>query len=471
MSITDEKSQKIESYAHFIDGKAFIAEQSGFECGALNERLKPFQSALIRKALSIGKYAFWWGCGLGKSLAQLVWAEQVFKHTSQPVLILAPCAVSAQTKREADKFSIDCPVAVVSESGETIQGVNITNYEKLHKFDCDAFSGIVLDESSILKSSNGKVRTQIIEKFKRTSYKLACSATPSPNDYKEIGSHAQFLGMMSESEMLSMFFTHDGGDTSKWRLKGHAQNEFWKWLTTWAVMIENPSDIGFDGGEYILPPLNIQSHVTHHAMAPTQGELVRTEAKGLNERRKVRKATIGERVAIAAELVNSSDEQWLVWCDLNDESSALTKLICDAVEIRGSDKSEKKEKAAINFANNNIRVLVSKPSIFGFGLNFQSCQNTIFVGLSDSYEAYYQAIRRNWRFGQTKDVNCHVIYDALEGAVVRNIQRKDMQMKEMMANMIEQMQRSTIESLASEIKPKAEYNALKKMEVPVWLAA
>jgi superfamily II DNA or RNA helicase len=370
------------------------------------------------------------------------------------VLILAPLAVSKQTAREGRKFGVD--VNICRDQSDVKPGINITNYEMLHHFDPAHFAGVVLDESGILKAYTGKYRTQIIEAFCRTPYRLACTATPAPNDHAELGNHSEFLGVMSRTEMLSMFFINDAGDTGTWRLKGHAESEFWGWMCSWAVMIRKPSDLGYDDGKFQLPALNIEN-TTIKCDKPLSGMLFHMPAKTLSDRRKARKESMDKRCAAAAELANSNDEQWLIWCDLNDESAMLSSMIDGAVEVKGADDNEHKEKSLIGFANGEIRVLVSKPKIAGFGMNFQSCHNMIFVGLSDSYEAYYQAVRRCWRFGQDYPVNAHIITSELEGNVVSNIQRKEADAVKMAEGMVENMAPISSATIHSSMRTDCEY--------------
>jgi superfamily II DNA or RNA helicase len=374
----------------------------------------------------------------------------VHQHTGGNVLILAPLAVAHQTVREGDKFGIPCRFAATQS--DVRPGITIANYEKLAHFDASSFDGVVLDESSILKAYTGKIRNQIISSFAATPYRLACSATPAPNDHMELGNHAEFIGVMTRTEMLAMFFVHDGGDTSKWRLKGHATSKFWEWVCSWAVTIRKPSDLGYDDGDFVLPPLEIRDctvETPRQASTADDGQmaLFAMEARTLNDQRKVRKDSLSLRVDAAASLANGNDEQWLVWCDLNDESKALTAAIDGAVEVSGSDSDDHKRQAAIDFQDGKIRVLVSKPSIFGFGLNFQGCHNVAFVGLSHSYEAFYQAIRRCWRFGQQQPVNAHIIYDVAEGRVIDNIRRKEADSIAMAESMVTIMKQTTMEHL------------------------
>jgi hypothetical protein len=322
------------------------------------------------------------------------------------------------------------------------------------------FEGVVLDESSILKSFTGKIRTELIESFAFTPYRLACTATPAPNDYMEIGNHAEFLGVMSRTEMLSMFFVHDGGNTSKWRLKGHAEEEFWRWVASWGVVLEKPSDLGYPDDGYILPPLTVEDVVIE-----VEGE----PAKTLSQRQKARRETVAERVAACAEIVNATDEPFLVWCDLNIESEMLTKAIPGAVQVKGSDKTSHKEKAAVDFREGRIRVLVTKPLIYGWGLNWQHCANMAFVGLSDSFEQVFQAIRRCYRFGQTRPVNVYMITSSREGATAENIKRKEDDFKRMVAEMVKYTKDITSESIRSTERDVAEYEAKTPLIIPSWL--
>jgi superfamily II DNA or RNA helicase len=438
------------TYQDFLASKSTAAPVAGFDPQRFTAPLFPFQRDIVTMACRVGKFCIWADCGMGKTAMQLEWAHQVHLHTSGNVLVLAPLAVAHQTVREGSKFGIPCQFAATQT--EVKPGITVTNYEKLSHFDPSSFQGVVLDESSILKAYTGKIRNQIIESFSLTPYRLACSATPAPNDHMELGNHAEFIGVMTRTEMLAMFFVHDGGDTAKWRLKGHAQSKFWEWVCSWAVTIRKPSDLGYDDGNFILPELRIQDctvETPRDAVTTDDGQmaLFAMEARTLSDQRQVRKASLQLRVAAAAQLANSNTEQWLVWCDLNDESKALAAAIDGAVEVSGSDSDDHKRQAAIDFQDGKIRVLVSKPSIFGFGLNFQRCHNVAFVGLSHSYEAFYQAIRRCWRFGQQRPVNAHIIYDVAEGRVIDNIRRKEADSIQMAQSMVEIMKQQTMEQL------------------------
>ncbi len=638
-------------YRDFLETKAMPNVNSGFDTPyKINSMLFDFQKDIVKWALKKGKTAIFADCGLGKTPIQLEWAFHVHKKENKPILIFAPLAVSKQTQREGIKFKID--VNICGSQDGVINGINITNYEKIHKFDLSRFVGIVLDESSILKSYSGKFRNEIIEKTKTIKYKLACTATPAPNDFMELGNHSEFLGIMTRSEMLAMFFIHDSGKTQKWRLKGHADSEYWKWLCTWAVTIRKPSDLGYEDNGFILPKININEFIVECAK-PNEGELFVTDATTLQDRQKARRNSIKERTDYVASLINGSSESWLIWCNLNDESMEITKKLNNATEIAGRHSDEKKERAVLWFkgetckcgltnylhndklAINNIgdslcgrksmpkieeknmpkakrkekeeknkpeiamkiknicenglkiipikskhieeklriketpelesciqkipndekkhlniqengeekiqqnffpkdlsnmelqqktiiecamskkenvqfaaknkndstltiatkqiksedccvlnaisdsgnskivksfsekqlctcrdfqknRTLVSKPKIFGFGLNLQHCSNVVFVGLSDSYEQYYQAVRRCWRFGQKKEVNVHIIVSNAEGSVLNNIHRKEKQAQNMASEMIKNMKELSSDSIHYSNKNKKE---------------
>lgn len=449
------------NYNDFLKNKRFVLESSGFDIdkSELNPMLYDFQKDIVRWALKKGKACIFADCGLGKTPMQLSWAYQVHKHTGGMILILAPLAVADQTRREAEKFGYTAKV--VEKQEDCISGINITNYEKLDRFIAKEFTGIVLDESSILKSYSGKVRTAIIQNFHDVPYKLACTATPAPNDYMELGNHSEFCGVMTRAEMLSMFFVHDGGQTSKWRLKGHAEDVFWQWLATFSVFVDNPRNIGYEISGYDLPPLNIREIVV-------DGDVPTTEALTLAERRQARKESLQLRCEKAAELVNASDEQWLVWCDLNDESHKLHELINESVEVQGSDKDTYKSESMLNFSKGNSKCLITKPKIAGFGMNWQNCHNMIFTRLSDSYEQYYQALRRCWRFGQECPVNVYIIISSKEGCVKENIERKQTDFLKMQSEMTELTKEITKKELRSTCRISTSYEPKIKMKLPKW---
>jgi superfamily II DNA or RNA helicase len=421
MGHADADAERHLEYRAFLDAKQVRHVASGFEAPALNPGLFDWQAELVRWAVRRGSAALWLDCGLGKTFMQLEWARVVLERTKRDVLILAPLAVSGQTQREATKFGIEAHVA--RAAADVKPGINITNYERLDKFDPARFGAVVLDESSILKSFDGTLRQQITEFALKMPYRLACTATPAPNDYMELGNHSEFVGSLSRTEMLSTFFTHDGGETSKWRLKRHAEDEFWKWISSWAVYVRRPSDIGYSDDGFDLPKLNVTSHIIE--APPLEGMLFATEARTLTEQRAARRQSLDERVKLAAKLANGNKQPWVIWCDLNDESEALHEAIPDSIEVTGSMDLDKKESALEAFTQGRERVIVTKPSMAGFGLNWQHCPNMIFAGLSHSFEKYYQAIRRCWRFGQQKPVSVHVIMSEAETSVLANIKRKE----------------------------------------------
>lgn len=396
----------MNEYQKFLKGKEKRIVESGFEvqdCD-LNPRLFDFQKFCIKRALKKGKYALFESCGLGKTIQQLEWANQVYKHTNKPVLILAPLSVSLQTIDEGRKFGIE----VIKYNGSN-NPIQISNYEQLDNIDCSIFSGIVLDESSILKSFDGSTKKKIIESFKNTPYKLACTATPSPNDPMELGNHAEFLDVMSYNEMLAMYFVHDGGDTSKWRLKGHATESFYKFIGSWSVMFSTPSDIGFSQDGYNLPPLN---YIEEQIVTPKKdnGKLFNDNAVNATNFNQELRDTMELRLNKVAEIVNSNpNEPFIIWIRQNQEGEMLRKLLPEAVEVKGSDSDEWKENKLLGFAKGEFRVLITKTKIASFGMNYQNCNNQIFASLDFSFEGLYQAIRRCYRFGQSKQVKV-IIY-------------------------------------------------------------
>lgn len=451
-------------YQDFIKSKEFRHVDSGFECKEIDYPLFDYQEPIVRWALRRGKAAIFADTGLGKTIMQLAWADQVAKHTGSPVLVLAPLAVADQTIEEGGKYEIS--VEKLDPSADVFgPHIYIINYEQLHKVK-DQFQGIVLDESSILKGMDGRRRKEITEFARGIPYRLSCTATPSPNDFMELGTQAEFLGIMSQVEMLAMFFIHDGSDTSKWRLKGHGHSRFFEWLATWSVVIRSPEDLGYDGSRHKLPPINYHSHVIE--TNPEDGLFVEP-AQGLQGRNKARRESIKPRVKKAAEIANNMNGQVLIWCHLNDESAMLTDLVSDAVEVKGADKPEHKRSALLGFAHGEVRILVSKPKIAGFGMNWQNCNQMIFVGLSDSWESYYQAIRRCWRFGQTKPVDVHIVSADTEGAVVENIRRKDQQNEELGKRMVDHMKTMMEKEIFSAATEKTEYKPTKEMGIPQWL--
>ena len=423
----------MEQYIEFLKSKVKGRTESGFDVSddALNENLFPFQKFIVKRAIKAGKYAIFADCGLGKTLMQLEWANHVTQKTDKPVLILAPLAVSGQTIQEGIKFGIEVEKLKSDVFG---QGIYITNYEQLDNVDCSQFAGIVLDESSILKNFDGQTKKMIIDNFSATPYKLACTATPSPNDPMELGNHSEFLDVMSRNEMLAMYFVHDGGDTSKWRLKGHATKLFYQFVGTWAIMLNKPHDIGFEMHGYHLPSLNITEN---KIITPPRGNgrlFNDTAISATNFNQELRLTKI-ERLDEAAKIANTSDENFIIWIKQNEEGELLKKLIPGAVEVKGSDTPEYKEKMLLGFANNEFRVLITKTKIAQFGLNYQNCRNQIFASLDFSFEGLYQAIRRSYRFGQKNEVNIYLITTDTMANVKQSIDQKQKQFQIMQDEM------------------------------------
>jgi len=427
------------SYEAFLASKTRRARSHGVRLseGRINPILFDFQRDIVLTAIERGQCAIFADTGLGKGFIALEWLDIVQELTEKPVLLLAPLAVSHQFVKEAKKLGVT--VNIAADDSQVVNGINITNYQKLHKFDPTQFAGVALDESSILKSMDSKTRCAIIEAFAHTPWRLALTATPAPNDYVELGNHAQFLGVMTQTEMLSMYFINDMTHTGDWRLKGHAQKDFWKWVSSWAITARLPSDIGdYKDDGYILPPL----HYHHHVIPASQeeihasGVLIPEFAKTLSDQRDVRRSTLDARVAKCAEIANALTSPVIAWCDLNTEGDALEKAIPDAVQISGADDDEHKEKALDGFADGMIRVLVTKPSVAGHGLNWQHCHDVIFCGVSNSFERFYQAIRRCYRFGQAHPVNVHIVTSEFEGEIILNLKRKQNDAEAMAAAMV-----------------------------------
>lgn len=458
------------SYQDFVARKLESILPSGLsEPFTLPESLFPMQHDLVSWALKRGRSAIFADTGLGKSRMQIAWADEIHRRTGGDVLILAPLAVAAQTVGEAQAIGVT--ITHCRELDDVQHGINITNYDRLHKFDCSRFIAVVLDESSCIKHHTAKTFDIMVEAFKLTPYRLCATATPAPNDWTELGTHAEFLGICSRSEMLAEFFVHDGGETQTWRLKGHARHVFWQWVASWGAMIRKPSDLGYDDAMYALPPLHVIDHMadSDEAGMVEDGMLFALEASTMSERRSAKKASLDNRVMQCAELVNNSSETWVIWCELNAEADALRAAIPDAVEIRGPDDPDVKEQRLADFAAGKIRVLITKASITGWGLNWQLCANTAFVGVSDSFESYYQAIRRFWRFGQKREVYVHRFASNLERAVLRNLERKQADAK----SMGEALAAETRAAVTAQIKGAARttntYNASAKVKAPAWL--
>lgn len=441
-------------YAEFIASKTVNPIVSGFDCGELSPTLFDFQRAVVKWAIKRGRAAIFGDTGNGKTVMQVEWARRVADHTGGNILIAAPLCVAQQTVEEAaDKLGV--AVHYCRHGEDSRPGINITNYEMLHHFDLSAFAGIVLDESSIIKHQEGKTRNALIDAVQSVPYRLACTATPSPNDFMELGNHAEFLGIMSMNEMLATYFMHDGGETSKWILKGHAKTRFWEWLATWACVFRNPSDLGFDGSSHVLPELKIHRVIVHSPDA--DGQLFPAVAEGMSGRQKARKESVDRRVEAAAELANKIDGPVVTWCLLNDEGDKLQESIAGAVQVAGADTVADKETRIMGFSHGEFEKLVSKTSICGFGLNWQHCNHTIFASINDSFEQFYQAVKRFHRFGQKHDVHVHVVYSEAEGPVFENIMRKWAQHEQMQREMVDHMRNAMQKEIFGASIEKAEY--------------
>ncbi|MBP8672390.1 MAG: hypothetical protein KBI08_13695 [Sphingobium sp.] len=434
----------MSTYEKFVAAKLGIVQSAGIDAPLRDYGLFPHQSDLAKWALRRGRAAIFADTGLGKMRMAIAWADAVCSHTARPVIILCPLAVAQQFVAEGLLMGVS--VTHCRESGDVLPGINITNYDRMHKFDMSVFGGVALDESSLIKSHASKTLALLMAAFRSTPFKLCCTATPSPNDWTELGTHAEFLGVRSRSEMLAEFFVHDGGDTSVWRLKGHARSVFWRWVASWGAMIRSPADLGYDASAYNLPSLTIHQHTVEIEHNPEHG-LFAMEAQTLAERRKARRDSMAQRVKACADMVNADDEPWIVWCDLNDEGDMLANAIPDAVQVAGADKNDTKESRMAGFSDGKHRVLVSKQKICGWGMNWQHCARQAFVGVNDSYEGFYQAVRRSWRFGQKRPVEVHVFASNQDGAVVANIKRKQAAAEEMSCAMSSE----TLEAVRSEV--------------------
>lgn len=413
-------------YESFIDRKRQRVPEFGFQVALsrINSALWDWQKRAVSWSVSRGRAAMFEECGLGKTLQQLEWARIVAEFTGKPVVIHCPVGVRQQTAAEAVKFGIQSRITIADEPEEVSDGINLINYEKLHKFDPTVFGGCVLDESSILKGMNSATRNQLNDAYCGTRFRLACTATPAPNDHTELGNHAEFLGVCKPEDMKNRYFVHDSGDTSKWRLRGHAEHDFWQWVSQWALCIGKPSDFGGCDDGYELPPLSVERHhVSADEDSPPAGMLFNTSGISATTVHEEKRLTNTARCRKASELARATSGPVLIWCDTNYEDDELRRLLPDAVSVRGDTKD--KERLLLGFAQNQFRILISKPSIAGFGLNYQHCPTQIFAGLSYSFESYYQAIRRSWRFGQRNPVRIHVVIADSDSAISAAIARKE----------------------------------------------
>lgn len=414
-----------EAYRAFIAAKGVSVERSGFTPKALPPRMFTHQRAAAEFALDKGQAALFLDTGLGKSGCEAVFASDASRETGKPALILTPLAVAKQMKRECEAFDVEA--RVIREAEEIGPGVNIANYERLGKLDPSVFGAVVLDESSILKSFAGSTKRALVDAFKDTPFRLAATATPAPNDHVELGTHAEFLGIMGSMEMLCRWFINDTSTASQdWRLKGHATDDFWQWVASWARAASLPSDLGGDDTGFILPPVIHRLHTVGVDLTQDvdDGMLFRIPDNSATSMHREKQRTLAERVAQASEIANGTNDAVIVWCERDDESAALTSAIPDAIEVKGSMDADKKEAALEAFTLGERRVIVTKPKLAGFGLNWQHARTQVFASLSHSYEQYYQAIRRSWRYGQSGQVVCHVVIAETEHGIWRNVQRK-----------------------------------------------
>lgn len=457
-----------EVYQDFVSRKLAYHASDGIDDSWLDaSSLFPHQEALTRWALRKGKSAIFANTGLGKTRMQITWADAVHRATGGDVLILAPLAVAEQTREEGDRIGIT--VTHARDHDDIRPGVNITNYDRLHRFDASRFVAVVLDESSRIKHDDSKTLAILMESFGPTQYKLCATATPAPNDWTELGTHAQFLGVCTVSEMLAEFFVHDGGETQVWRLKGHARDVFWRWVSSWGAMIQSPADLGFDASAYDLPPLNTHQITVESDAEAQSGMLFALEALTLSDRRQAKRDSMIYRVRECAAMVNASDDPWVIWTELNAEGDAITAAIPDAVEIRGSDQAETKERRLMDFSHGKIRVLVSKPKIAGWGLNWQHCRNIAFLGATDSFEGYYQAVRRCWRFGQTRPVNVYLFASDYEGAILRNLKRKEADAVEMFRALSAETAAAVRDEIMGQERQSNVYSPSKQIALPAFM--
>jgi hypothetical protein len=453
-------------YAEFLDRKAQLEGNHGFEPVSMPSFLFDFQAELVEWALRKGRAAVFADCGLGKTAVELVWADNIVRKTAGNVLLLTPLAVTHQIAADAQKFGID---AQVSRDGKVHRGITITNYEKLHLFNAGDFVGVACDESSILKSYNGATRQAITTFARKLKYRLLATATAAPNDFTELGTSSEALGHLGHMDMLNRFFKNDlnnsaqgrmRGEVIKWRLKGHAELPFWRWVCSWARAIRRPSDLGFADDRFILPPLREVEHAIE-VNSIADGMLFSLPAVGLKEQRDERRRTVKERCEQVASLVNDTGQPALVWCHLNEEGDLLEDLIPDAVQVSGADSDDRKEGKLLDFAEGRARILVTKPKIGAWGLNYQHCNHITFFP-SHSFEQYYQGVRRCWRFGQTRPVTVDIITTEGERGVLRNLQRKATQADTMFSNLVAEMNAAQAIDRASQFT--------KTQEVPQWLS-
>ncbi len=468
----------LDAYHDLIASKRIAFQGAGLpDVPALNPAMFPHQQHSTEFALRKGRSALFLDTGLGKSLCALDWGRVVVEHTNKPVLMLAPLAVAQQHAREAEKFGID---ATVVRSGDEIGSprIYITNYDRLDRFDPARFPGVILDESSVIKNFTGRTTRALIEAFAKTPFRLACTATPAPNDHTELGTHAEFLGAMRREEMLPIWFINDTMDTGTWRIKGHARANFWSWVASWSRCVSKPSDLGFDDTGFVLPEITITHHEVSADRSTDAGEEKRGKFAGQQRLFRIpdtsatsihheKRLTIADRADhVAALLAKEPSEAWIVWVDTDYEADAVMERLPEAIEVRGSMKVEEKERRLVAFSEGRERVLVTKASIAGFGLNWQHCARQCFAGISFSYEAFYQAVRRSWRFGQKRPVHVHVVCADTERAIWAVVERKSGDHEAMKREMVAAMRRSVRDDQSRKI-----YQPTNEATLPAWIAA
>lgn len=463
----------------FLETKRITAPSSGFDVdvNALNPALFEWQKPVVKWSLGRGKAALFERYGLGKTAQLLAYSDRICERTNKPVLVLSPLGAAKQTSHiEAPKFGYT-NVKYCRQASDVPNGASIcvTNYEKLHLFDPRIFGGVVLDEASIMKDFAGKTRNLLMDMFHDTPYKLLCTATPAPNDYAELGNYAQFLGIMSYAEMLSTFFEHDGGNTSKWKMMAWGEKRFWEWLASWAMLIRSPADLDYPDDGYNLPPLHLHTiDITLSETLTQQSDgaqlyLFPVEARGLSAQRNAHKISQRDRVAGIAEMVSRSTDQWVVWGETNDECDLVTKMIRDSVQVAGRDTEQHKEDSAMRFVRGDIRVLVSKAKIFGHGLNWQHCSHAAYLSWSNKFEQFDQSLHRIHRYGQQHEVHAHIATTDFDGAIVRNIDRKRKEYDTMMDKVVAHTRQATIENIKQAKRTGDEYHPREAMRLPAWV--
>lgn len=459
-----------DKYHEFIQRKRDLIKPHGFKVPS--DRFNPaafdWQTRIIDWSLRRGRSAVFAECGLGKTLMQLEWAHWVHRKTKQPVVIHCPVGVRQQTKKEAAKFSIKSKVKVVDSPDQMINGINLINYEKAHKFDFSGCAGVVLDESQILKGMDGKTRQLLTDVWQHVDFKLACTATPAPNDHMELGNHAEFLGVCPALDMLSKYFVHDSGDTSKWRLRKHAVQDFWKWVASWAVCISKPSDLGGDDDGFDLPELVIDRHFVEIEREPPKGRFFHDTSLSATNIHTERKLTNDVRCAKAVELARACQDFCIIWCDTNYEADRLAELLPEAIEVRGSEPDRVKEQKLTDFSDQKTQILISKPSIAGLGMNWQHCNHMVYAGLSYSFEKMYQSIRRCWRFGQQRPVYVDVVLADTDSSVNSVIAKKSADFELMRSGMAEAMREGTLLEFGLD-NQKVRFEKTQHIELPTWL--